>query len=200
MPTLTVAHDIVCPWCWVGRIQSKRLREEFPTLSFNWKGYELLPEGVAYTPDPPDPEEDRKPKTPTRFELMLAAEDLRIPKRSRDLSCTRLALEGAEFAAEMGRIEPYLDAIYQLYWEEDRDIAHRDILREDAKRGKLDTAEFDAALNNRIYRERIVEFDAPAHAAGIWNVPTWMFPEGWVAEQPYSVLRDKMAQFIANSA
>ncbi|CEK17194.1 predicted dithiol-disulfide isomerase involved in polyketide biosynthesis [Chthonomonas calidirosea] len=199
MPVLSVAHDVVCPWCWVGRHQAKRLKQEFPTLEFNWLGFELLPEGLTYTPPPPDPDADKKPPVPTRLELLLAAEGLTLPQKRKPISNSRLALEGAEFAKEQGRIEPYLDALYYTYWEEDEDIADRDVLREIARRADLDVHAFDRCLDERRYRDRIVEFDEPAHRAGVWNVPTWMFPEKWVAEQPYRVLREMAARFVAEA-
>src|SRR5579875_2295815 len=87
MPVLSVAHDVICPWCWVGRHQAKRLKQEFPTIEFNWLGFELLPEGLTYTPPPPDPDADKKPPVPTRLELLLAAEGLTLPKK-RGLSLT----------------------------------------------------------------------------------------------------------------
>ena len=64
-----------------------------------------------------------------------------------------------------------------------------------AKAG-LDVAAFTRALEERTYRDTVVEYDDPAHAAGIWNVPTWEFPEEWVAEQPYSLVRDMAARFV----
>jgi predicted DsbA family dithiol-disulfide isomerase len=200
MPVLSVTHDVICPWCWIGRHQAKRLKQEFPTIEFHWLGFELLPEGLTYTPPPPDPDADKKPPVPTRLELLLAAEGLTLPKRRGPLSNSRLALEGAEFAKEQGLIEPYLDALYHAYWEEDKDIADSRILCEIARRADLDVHAFERCLNERRYRDRIVEFDEPAHRAGIWNVPTWMFPEKWVAEQPYSVLRELAARFVAQAA
>src|SRR5690349_15188762 len=119
MPELTVAHDYICPWCWVAWQQQRWLKEEFPTLSFVWKGFELLPEGMEYNPPPPDPNADRKPPIPSRFELLLAADRLLLPEKKRPFSRSRLALEGAEFAAEQGRADAYHDAMYHIYWEED---------------------------------------------------------------------------------
>ncbi|HLJ56352.1 MAG TPA: DsbA family protein [Chthonomonadaceae bacterium] len=199
MPQLTVAHDVVCPWCWVARRQAERLRAEFPSISYRWIGYELLPEGLPYKPAPPDPDAARKPRIPNRFELFLAAESAVVPKRSRGVSNSRLALEGGEFAWEAGRQEPYLDALYHAYWEEDRDIADRSVLDDIAGSAHLDVPAFRAALEGRAYRDRIVEFDEPAHAAGVWNVATWMFPEEWIAEQTYPVIRGLAARFVAES-
>jgi predicted DsbA family dithiol-disulfide isomerase len=196
MPILAVAHDYICPWCWVARRQAERLRIEFPTLEFIWEGFELLPEGMEYQPPPPDPDDARKPPIPSRFELLLFADGLTLPQRTRPFSRSRLALEGAEFAAEAGKAEDYHEAVYHAYWEEDRDIADRAVLMEVAESVGLDAAAFMTALELRTYRDRIVEFDAPAHAAGIWNVPTWKFSEKWIAEQPYVVVRDYAERFV----
>ena len=196
MPQLQVAFDVVCPWCWVAWRQAARLQVEFPSLTFRWVGYELLPAGLEYKPSPPDPDADRKPRIPSRFELLLAADGLTMPVRKSPLSNSRRALEGAEFACEAGRADAYLDALYHSYWEEDRDISDKTVLTEIAESAGLDVAAFMTALENQTYRDRVIEFNEPAHAAGVWNVPTWMFPEEWVAEQPYSVVRDMAARFI----
>ena len=199
MPELTVAHDVICPWCWVGRRQAARLLQEFPTLTLRWVGYELLPEGLPYTPAPPDPNAAKKPRVPSRFDLLLAADGLTLPKRTRSLSNSRLALEGAEFAHDADKADAYLDTLYHAYWEEDRDISDKAVLTEIAEASSLDIAAFMTSLETRVYCDRIVEYDDPAHAKGVWNVPTWMFPEEWVAEQPYSVLQKLVAQFIATN-
>lgn len=200
MPVLTVAHDFICPWCWVGRVQAKRLKAEFPQIEFIWKGYELLPEGLPYPASAPDPNPVKKPRIPSRFDLLLTADGLTLPKRTGHLSNSRLALEGVEFAAEAGLAERYLDAVYHAYWEEDRNIADKAVLTEVAESIGLDIADFNLALERRTYRDRIVEFDDPSHAAGVWNVPTWMFHEEWIAEQPYSVLREFAARFVKTGA
>ncbi len=196
MPRLTVAHDFICPWCWVAWEQSKKLKSEFPALELDWVGYELLPEGLEYTPSAPEPASPRKPRVPSRFDLLLLAENLTLPKRTRSFSRSRRALEGAEFAKEAGKADAYLGEVYHAYWEGDRDIADPTVLAEIAERVGLDVAAFATALDQRTYRDRIVEYDEPAHAAGVWNVPTWMFPEEWVAEQPYSVVRDMTERFL----
>jgi predicted DsbA family dithiol-disulfide isomerase len=196
MPQLTVAYDYICPWCWVAWEQAKRLKTEFPTLELIWKGYELLPEGLAYNPPPPDPNPVKKPRIPSRFELLLAADGLTLPKREHPFSRSRLALEGAEYALEVGKADEYHDTVYHTYWEEDRDISDKAVLTEVAEAAGLDVAAFLGVLEDRRYRDRIVEYDDPAHAAGIWNVPTWMFPEEWIAEQPYSVVRAFAERFM----
>ncbi len=196
MLTLTVAHDVICPWCWVAWQQRNRLLSEFPDLALRWVGYELLPEGLPYTPSPPDPNADQKPRVPSRFDLLLEAEGLTLPTRNSGLSNSRRALEGAEFAYEAGNADAYLEALYHTYWEEDQDIHDLDVLKEIAQKAGLDTDAFAEALKTHQFRERVIEFDDPAHEAGVWNVPTWMFPEEWVAEQPYRVVREMASRFM----
>ena len=196
MPQLIVAHDVVCPWCWVAWRQAARLQFEFPSLTFRWVGYELQPEGLEYPPHQSDPDNVQKPRIPTRLELFLIAEGLKLPKRTRGSSNSRLALEGAEFAWEAGMADAYLDALYHTYWEEDRDISSKSVLTEVAEEAGLDIAAFIHALETHRYRDRVVEFNEPAHARGVWHVPTWMFPEEWVAEQPYGLLRELASRFV----
>ncbi len=196
MPRLTVAHDFICPWCWVAWEQARKLKAEFPALELDWVGFELLPEGLEYNPPAPHPDEARKPRVPGRFDLLLLAEGLTLPQRTRPRSVSRRALEGVEFAKEAGKADAYLGGVYHAYWEEDRDIADLTVLTEIAEQSGLDIGGFLDALERRTYRDRVVEYDDPAHAAGVWNVPTWMFPEEWVAEQPYSVVRALAERFV----
>jgi predicted DsbA family dithiol-disulfide isomerase len=161
-----------------------------------WVGFELLPEGLTYTPKPRDPDEDKKPPIPSRFELILAADGLILPKRKSKLSNSRKALEGAEFAWEAGKQQAYIEFAYHAYWEEDRDINDLTVLKDIAEKSGLDSSAYLAALDSKVYRDRVIEFDEPSHEAGIWNVPTWKFSEKWVAEQPYSVVRDMAGRFV----
>jgi len=196
MPRLTVAHDFICPWCWVAWEQAKKLAIEFPTLELDWVGFELLPEGLAYTPSVPDPNALKKPRIPGRFELLLLAEGLTLPERTHSFSRSRKALEGVEYAKTEGKANASLGGVYHAHREEDRDIADIEVLKEVAEKAGLDVAAFTRALEERTYRDTVVEYDDPAHAAGIWNVPTWEFPEEWVAEQPYSLVREMAARFV----
>lgn len=196
MPRLTVAHDFICPWCWVAWEQAKKLAVEFPTLELNWVGYELLPEGLEYNPPAPDPNAPKKPRVPGRFELFLLAEGLTLPKRTRSFSRSRKALEGVEFAKAAGKGDAYIGNVYHAYWEEDKDIADIAVLQEAAEKAGLDVEAFTQALEARTYRDTVVEYDDPAHEAGVWNVPTWMFPEEWVAEQTYGVVRAMVERFV----
>ena len=196
MPRLVVAHDFICPWCWVARRQAERLRSEFPTLELIWKGYELFPEDLLFTPSEPEDKSVVKPPVPSRFDLMLLAERLTIPKRTRRVFNSRKALEGSEFALKFGRQEAYLDVAYYAYWEESKNISDLKVLSECATKAGLDADKFTKALETKEFKNEVVEYDEPAHNAGVWNVPTWMFAGDWVAETPYETLRKKVAELV----
>jgi predicted DsbA family dithiol-disulfide isomerase len=38
MPEPIVAHDVVCPWCWVAVRQAEWMRADFTTKSLRWVG------------------------------------------------------------------------------------------------------------------------------------------------------------------
>ena len=115
----------------------------------------------------------------------------------RKYSISRRALEGAEFAFEAGKEEAWHDAVYFAYWEESKNIADWQVLEECAEKAGLDFSELKFALETGTYSDRVIEYDDPAHEAGVWNVPTWMFEGDWIAETPYVVLREKIKQFLS---
>ena len=69
--SVIIAHDYLCPWCWIGLFQAKRLKEEFPNLRQDWRGFELLPESLGPIPDyKPQPKD---PNAPSRIDLSTRA-------------------------------------------------------------------------------------------------------------------------------
>lgn len=195
---IPVAHDIVCPWCYVGHAQARRLEQEFG-VQFDWIGYELYPEPMPFddgTPPPPPPPAN-KPKTPSRFQLMLAAENMELPKVSRPYPIrSHDALAALEFAKAHSDINPLLDAVYHAYWAEGQDIGEREVVLNLAEACGLDRAALNKALEDRRYASLIIPFDEGANEKGVWNVPTFWIGEGRYAEQPYRVLATAMREHL----
>ena len=78
--TIPIAHDFICPWCWVGFLQAKKLQEQFK-VDIDWRGYELWPESLEW-PEPGEPALEppaNKPKTPSRLEFICYADGLEMP-------------------------------------------------------------------------------------------------------------------------
>lgn len=197
--TVVVAHDYICPWCWVGYFQAVRLKNEFPQLSFDWRGYELLPEGRFDIPEFKGPK-PRDPSRPlSRFELHAQSEGVPYnPFRTIGAVRSHNALEGAEFAKQFGEdaFDKYNEGVYRAYWEGMKDISSLDVLSEAAAGAGLDPAEFAKAVSERKFEDKIVPFDDEAYADDITHVPTFQFRGERAAEAPYSTIRDLAQRFL----
>ncbi|MCX7799595.1 MAG: DsbA family protein [Fimbriimonadales bacterium] len=190
--TIPVAHDYICPWCYIGLFQAKRLQEEFG-VRIEWLGYELMPEELPW-PDPkPAKEADpNRPPTPSRLDLALAAADLELPPVDRPKRMrSHHALEATEHAKELGCADAFVERLYRAYWEEGREINDPSVLAELA-RPLFDPEPMLGAIAERRYADRIVAFDDEAYSRGVFNVPTFFIGGERYAEQPYR----KLAQAV----
>ncbi len=86
---------------------------------------------------------------------------------------TRLAFEGALFAAAHGAARPYNHRMFTAFFQEERDIGDPAVLGELAEEIGLDRAAFDAALERRAYREPCAQLLHHAYETlGVSSVPT----------------------------
>ncbi len=188
--TIPVAHDFICPWCWVGMLQAKQLKEDFG-VEIEWLGYELFPDELEWPDHAPAPEPPaNKPATLTRFEFLLVADDLEMPKSVRPHKMrTHNAHEALEYAKTEGKGDEFNELLYRAYWEKGRDINRPDILLELAQGVLNDPEEMAKAIAEKRFADKIVGFDDDAYASGVYNVPTFYIGEARYAEQPYVVLK-----------
>lgn len=193
---IVVAHDFTCPWCWIGLNQAKRLSERFG-VEFDWVGYELWPEALGWPTPGPKPEPDpRKPATPSRFDLALAAEGIDLPGvRKPKQMRVHHAMQAVEFAKDRGVGQAMLERLYHAYWQEGAAIGELEVLGE-LSRGLVDVDEMLLALEARAYSARIVAFDDDAYSAGVFNVPTFFIGGRRYAEQPYGVLEQAVEALV----
>ncbi|MBV9850505.1 MAG: DsbA family protein [Armatimonadetes bacterium] len=196
--TVTIAHDYLCPWCWVGFFHAKKLREEFPQITLDWRGYELLPEELGPLPDyKPKPRDSSRP--PSRFEAFAEAEGHPVPEgRTLGVIRSHLALEGAEYVKDKAPdcFDRYNEAIYRAFWERSEDISDPDVLGAIAHNAGLDKAGFLNAVRARKYDAKIVRFDQDAYADDITHVPTFRFRGERCAEAPYATIREMAERFL----
>ena len=198
---IPVAHDFICPWCWVGLLQSKRLKAEFG-VEFDWLGYELYPEELEWplaVPAPPPPA--NKPPVPSRFDLILAADGITMPAvvRPRRMR-TFFAHQAVEFAKVEGTQDAVVEKLYRALFEEGLEINKPEVLLNLGTGIIQDLAGYEEAILERKFRDMIVKFDDDAHANGIYNVPTFFIGSARYAEQPYVVLQKAVADWIATQS
>lgn len=188
---IPLAHDPICPWCWIAWHQVKGLRKEFD-VEFDWLAYELMPEELPWG-DPKPKEPTPRPPTPSRFSLALLASSVELPKIDRPKKMrSHNVLEGLEYAKAEGKFEALNDAIYPAWWMEGKEINNLDVLCGLAEGIVADLDDFRRAVEEKRFVDRIVPFDDKAHEDGIWNVPTYRIGGERLAEQPTSVVREAL--------
>lgn len=195
--TIRVAHDFICPWCWVGLFQAQRLQDEFG-VRIDWKGYELFPEDLEWPDHPslPKPYTNR-PATPSRLEFLLAADAIELPHVERPHKMrTYNAHQALEFAKTEGVQDRFIEVLYRAYWERGENINDVHVLKKLAHGVVDDVDGLVRAVEKRKFKSEIVNFDDDAHAKGVFNVPTFFIGGQRLAEQPYSVLRKALHQAL----
>jgi predicted DsbA family dithiol-disulfide isomerase len=198
LTTITLAHDYLCPWCWVGFHHARRLADEFG-VAFDWRGFELIPPGMDFDPGPP-PDPDAPPSPPSRFDRFAEEEGVEMPSPRPPFVRSHRALLGAEFARESGRFDDYNEAVYRAYWERREDIADLGVLRRLAEASGLDGDAFAASVEVERYAENVVPFDDSAYALGVRHVPTFIFgAEEKLAEAHYADLARAAERFLVRA-
>ena len=195
--SVTIAHDYLCPWCWVGYFHALRLKEDFPNIEQIWVGYELLPEELGPLPDYKPRPRDRE--NPSRFDLFTDSEGVIIPDdRTLGIIRTHNALEGAEWFKEHApdRFDDYNGAVYRGFWQHSVDISDLTILTGIAADNGADPEAFRSALEAKQYHDKIIRFDDDAYAADVTHVPTFIFRGERCAEAPYSNIRDLASRYL----
>jgi len=187
---ITIPNDFICPWCWVGLLQAKHLEEEFGA-HIEWLGYELFPEELEWPDHAPGPEPPaNRPPTLTRFDFLLVADDIEMPKSERPRKMrTFNAHEAVEYAKTEGVAGQLVEALYRAYWERGEEINDPAVLRRVAEGIVTDLDALDHAVATKQFKANIVGFDDEAYSKGVYNVPTFYIGGVPYAEQPYANLR-----------
>jgi len=190
---IPLAHDFICPWCWIGFRQAQRLAAEFD-IEFAWQGYELFPDELEWPEASPlIPESTDRPPTPSRLDLAYAAENMAKPHVPRPPNMrSHFAHEAVAEAQRHGTADALLARLYPALWEGGLNINDPDILVRLAAGLVPDLADFRTALIERRHAEAITGFDDPAYATGIYNVPTFRIGGARYAEAPTSELREAL--------
>lgn len=189
--TVAIAHDFLCPWCWIGLLQARRLQAE-QGVNIEWRGYELFPEGMDYPSAQPEPElPANKPATPSRLDFLAIAEGIVMPQadRPRGIKMTVPHLACVYARTESRDTEDKLvEALYRAYWERGEDISTPENVARIAHGIVRDLDAMSSCIQKRCGMDEIVGFDDPAYATGVYNVPTFFIGRERLAEQPYGVL------------
>jgi riboflavin biosynthesis pyrimidine reductase/predicted DsbA family dithiol-disulfide isomerase len=197
---IPVAHDFICPWCWVAIKQIQRLKQEFD-IEIEWRAYELIPEWMDYPSYDTKPEHPNKPPTPTRLQFLLAADGLTVPPVIKPPKMRSFnAHQAAEYAKTEGVQDAFIERLYTAFWEEGLEINNPKIILELAQGIVSDLNALEQAMSEKQFKEKVVDFDDDAYASGVFNVPTYFIGDKRLAEQPYNVIRKALVELFGQNA
>lgn len=187
--TVRIYHDFTCPWCWIALFQAQRLQSEYG-VKIEWIGAELWPETLEW-PEPSIrvPEPANKPPLKSRLDFLKYIEGIDVPKveRPKRMRIHR-ALLAAEIAKRWGVGNVLVEALYRAYWERGEPIGALEVILKVCEGIVPSVEDLGQAIEAEEGADKLVYFDKPAYAAGIYNVPTFEIGGERLAEQPYGEL------------
>jgi predicted DsbA family dithiol-disulfide isomerase len=182
---IDIYSDTICPWCYIGKKRLQRALSARPDVEaqIQWRAFQLNPWMPA--------------AGVTRAEYLQAkfgATDAdRIYANIREVG----AVEGIDFrfdlmertpntvrshrliawALEQSGVDPQgllVEALFQVYFLEGKDIGANVVLLEAVERAGLDVELAEAFLATDLYHDSVVEEDAAARRMGIQGVPCFI--------------------------
>lgn len=189
--TIPVAHDFICPWCYVALLQINRLKEEFD-VEFEWVGYELFPEDMEWpAPRPAEASPANKPPVLSRFEFLLYADGVSMPDVERPNRMKSYnAHQAVEYAKTEGVANELTEKLYRALWEEGQEINLLEVILEIAQGTVRNLEALKQAIQTKQFSDKIIPYDQPAYDSGVYNVPTYFIAGERYAEQPLGILRN----------
>jgi predicted DsbA family dithiol-disulfide isomerase len=122
-------------------------------------------------------------------------------RRAPFIANSRPALEAAEYAKEVGLHDPYHRATFSAYFDDQRNIGDRAVLKEIAEGVGLDWPTLEERLETGYYTELVERQIAEAHQLGLTGVPAYILDRYLiVGAQPYEVFRHAMQRIAEDRA
>jgi predicted DsbA family dithiol-disulfide isomerase len=196
---IDIVSDVICPWCFVGKRRLERALAQRPELAtdISWRPFQLNPEM---------PEEgiERRAYLAAKFgsdqhadriyaSVREAGASVDIPfafERIRRTPNTRDAHRLIRHAAAEGRADAIVEALFQAYFIDGRDIGDRGTLAEIAGEAGLDARDAGEWLDSPAERETVIAEDRSARRLGINAVPCFIF------ERQYAVSGAQEPEFF----
>ena len=207
--TIDVVSDVVCPWCYLGkrRLAQALAEVEGGPIAVRWRPYQL---------DPTIPESglDRHAYMKAKFgdesrlaaahdrltmlgaEVGIAYDFAAISRSPNTLDAHRLI----RWAATAGAQDAVVERLFQLYFEQGRDIGDRALLVEVARENGMDGDVVASLLADGQDAEAVQAEIAEAQSIGVTGVPFFIFASrfGVPGAQGADVLAKAIAQARAS--
>jgi predicted DsbA family dithiol-disulfide isomerase len=203
--TIDVVSDVVCPWCYLGkrRLQQALAETESGPVAVRWRPYQLdpsIPEGGldrrTYMRnkfgDGPQLAAVHDRLTALGAEVGITYDFAAISRAPNTLDAHRLIRWAAAAEAQ----DAIVERLFQLYFEEGRDIGDRALLVEVAREHGLDGDVVAQWLAEGRDVEAVRAEIAQAQSVGVTGVPFFIFASrfGVPGAQGVEVLEKAIAQ------
>ncbi|TNJ41584.1 DsbA family oxidoreductase [Phaeobacter sp. B1627] len=180
---LDILSDPICPWCYIGKTLLDRALAEEGELPFvvEWHPFQL-------NPDMPAAGMDRRTYLETKFggkdnavrvyaQIAEHAEKSGVPidfeamKRTPNTTDAHRLIHWAGLEAKQS---PVVDALFQAYFVEGKDIGDHSVLADVADKAGMDRAVIERLLSGDSDRQDIQDRDAHSRKMGVTSVPTFI--------------------------
>lgn len=202
---LDIFIDPICPWCHVGKANLSRALADQPQHPFQllWHPFQLNPdlpaEGVEKRAWLEAKFGGKAPVDAMHERLREVARKAGVdldPDRPSRLPHTLDAHRLIQWAGLEGRQTEMVDAIFQAYWDEGRDIGDRMVLAQIAETQGMDRMITERLLASDADKDDILSRDRDARHKGVTAVPTFLIAQHYVVSgaQPPELWRDVITE------
>lgn len=191
--------DFICPFCYIGFANVRKIKPEFD-LDIAWRGFQIHPDWPAEGMPASEFRRDMSPDTRraiwARIGEMADAAGIAV-KPPELLTNSRLALEAAEYAAELGKGEAFEERVYRAYFNDGLNIGQQGVLAELATDVGIDREDLNVALESNRYSLRLKNNAMVAHQRNVDGVPTFFVGDyPLVGAQGEDVMRQIINRYV----
>ncbi|WP_164658829.1 DsbA family oxidoreductase [Tropicibacter sp. Alg240-R139] len=180
---LDILSDPICPWCYIGKTHLDKALAAVPDHPFviEWHPFQL-------NPDMPDDGMDRREYLETKFggkegavrayaPVVESAEKAGLAINFEGMQRTPNTLDAhrlIHWAGVEGKQTQAVDALFDAYFVQTRDIGDHDVLADIADGIGMDAAVVRKLLNSDADRDLMKERDSHSRQMGVNSVPTFI--------------------------
>lgn len=212
---LDIMSDPICPWCYIGKTHLDKALANIPNHPFviEWHPFQL-------NPDMPDAGMDRREYLERKFGGKEGAVRAYAPVvEHADNAGLKIDFEGMKrtpntlnahrlinWAGIEGKQNEIVDALFDAYFVQTRDIGEPEVLADIADSAGMDAAVVMKLLKSDADLDDIKNRDTHSREMGVNSVPTFIVanqhavPGAQPPEMWEKVIREIMSQFEASSA
>jgi len=195
---IVVFSDYICPFCFVGYLTLKKLREEYgERIRLTWKHYPLYPR--AFKPVLSD---SYVLSVFERVKRLIEERGLNVevvpPELPFTLPDSEKAFEASECARDQGRFWEFHERVFEALFLEHRNIGSVEVLKDIAAEVGMDVERFEECLRSGVKRDVIFKNHREGRTKGILGVPAFIIKNHAVivGAEPYTLFKEEIERAL----